>query len=394
MTQDIDPIELSQALIRCASVTPEDGGALDVVQGALRGLGFNCRRLPFSEAGTADVDNLYARLGTGAPHFCFAGHTDVVPAGDAAQWSHDPFGAGIENGRLYGRGAADMKCAIACFAAAAGRFLAAAGGNFGGSISMLITGDEEGPSINGTAKVLKWMRENGEVIDACLVGEPTNPRALGEMIKIGRRGSLNGHLCVPGTQGHSAYPDLADNPIPRLLRMLAAINEAPLDNGNDHFQPSTVEITTIDVGNQAANIIPARAAAAFNIRFNNRHHGDGLEAWIRKCCESVGGDFELSVEINGEAFLAPPGPLSDVVAAAVEEVTGRRPELSTTGGTSDARFIKDYCLVAEFGLIGETAHKVDENVAVADIRSLAEIYQALLERYFAKEAAEARKNRC
>ncbi|HJN23246.1 MAG TPA: succinyl-diaminopimelate desuccinylase [Rhodospirillales bacterium] len=394
MTQDIDPIELSQALIRCASVTPEDGGALDVVQGALRGLGFNCRRLPFSEAGTADVDNLYARLGTGAPHFCFAGHTDVVPAGDAAQWSHDPFGAGIENGRLYGRGAADMKCAIACFAAAAGRFLAAAGGNFGGSISMLITGDEEGPSINGTAKVLKWMRENGEVIDACLVGEPTNPRALGEMIKIGRRGSLNGHLCVPGTQGHSAYPDLADNPIPRLLRMLAAINEAPLDNGNDHFQPSTVEITTIDVGNPATNIIPARAAAAFNIRFNNRHHGDGLEAWIRKCCESVGGDFELSVEINGEAFLAPPGPLSDVVAAAVEEVTGRRPELSTTGGTSDARFIKDYCLVAEFGLIGETAHKVDENVAVADIRSLAEIYQALLERYFAKEAAEARKNRC
>jgi succinyl-diaminopimelate desuccinylase len=259
---------------------------------------------------------------------------------------------------------------------------------------MLITGDEEGPSINGTAKVLKWMRENGEVIDACLVGEPTNPRALGEMIKIGRRGSLNGHLCVPGTQGHSAYPDLADNPIPRLLRMLAAINEAPLDNGNDHFQPSTVEITTIDVGNPATNIIPARAAAAFNIRFNNRHHGDGLEAWIRKCCESVGGDFELSVEINGEAFLAPPGPLSDVVAAAVEEVTGRRPELSTTGGTSDARFIKDYCLVAEFGLIGETAHKVDENVAVADIRSLAEIYQALLERYFAKEAAEARKNRC
>ncbi len=394
MTQDIDPIELSQALIRCASVTPEDGGALDVVQGALRGLGFNCRRLPFSEAGTADVDNLYARLGTGAPHFCFAGHTDVVPVGDAAAWTQDPFGAGIENGRLYGRGAADMKCAIACFAAAAGRFLAAAGGNFGGSISMLITGDEEGPSINGTAKVLKWMRENGEVIDACLVGEPTNPRALGEMIKIGRRGSLNGHLCVPGTQGHSAYPDLADNPIPRLLRMLAAINEAPLDNGNDHFQPSTVEITTIDVGNPATNIIPARAAAAFNIRFNNRHHGDGLEAWIRKCCESVGGDFELSVEINGEAFLAPPGPLSDVVAAAVEEVTGRRPELSTTGGTSDARFIKDYCLVAEFGLIGETAHKVDENVAVADIRSLAEIYQALLERYFAKEAAEARKNRC
>ena len=386
MTKDIDPIELSRALIRRASVTPEDGGALDVVQGALRRLGFACHRLPFSEAGTADVDNLYARLGTSGPNFCFAGHTDVVPVGDAAAWTQDPFGAGIENGRLYGRGAADMKCAIACFVAAAARFLAAAGGDFGGSISLLITGDEEGPSINGTVKVLKWMRENGEVIDACLVGEATNPRALGEMIKIGRRGNLNGYLTVLGTQGHSAYPDLADNPIPRLLRMLAAINEAPLDDGSEHFQPSKVEITTIDVGNQAANVIPARATAAFNIRFNSRHDGGSLETWIRNRCENVGGDFDLAVKVNGEAFLTPPGPLSDVLAAAVEDVTGRRPELGTTGGTSDARFIKDYCPVAEFGLIGETAHKVDENVAVADIRNLAEIYQAVLERYFVKEA--------
>ncbi|HIJ45220.1 MAG TPA: succinyl-diaminopimelate desuccinylase, partial [Rhodospirillaceae bacterium] len=305
-----------------------------------------------------------------------------------------PFGAGIENGRLYGRGAADMKCAIACFVAAAARFLAAAGGDFGGSISLLITGDEEGPSINGTVKVLKWMRENGEVIDACLVGEATNPRALGEMIKIGRRGNLNGYLTVLGTQGHSAYPDLADNPIPRLLRMLAAINEAPLDDGSEHFQPSKVEITTIDVGNQAANVIPARATAAFNIRFNSRHDGDSLETWIRNRCENVGGDFDLAVEVNGEAFLTPPGPLSDVLAAAVEDVTGRRPELGTTGGTSDARFIKDYCPVAEFGLIGETAHKVDENVAVADIKALAEIYQAVLERYFVKEAGKPRENRC
>ncbi len=388
MTKDIDPIELSRALIRRASVTPEDGGALDLVQGALQELGFTCRRLPFSEAGTADVDNLYARLGATEPNFCFAGHTDVVPPGDTAQWTQEPFGAGIENGRLYGRGAADMKCAIACFAAAAGRFLAAAGGNFGGSISMLITGDEEGPSINGTAKVLKWMRENGEVIDACLVGEPTNPRALGEMIKIGRRGSLNGHLCVPGTQGHSAYPDLADNPIPRLLRMLAAIIETPLDDGSEHFQPSRVEITTIDVGNQATNIIPARATAAFNIRFNDHHDSCSLETWIRDRCTDVGGDFELIVEINGEAFLTPPGPLSDILAAAVEGVTGHRPELGTTGGTSDARFIKDYCSVAEFGLVGETAHKVDENVAVADITSLVEIYQAVLERYFALAAGK------
>lgn len=382
MTAAIDPVELSRALIRCPSVTPIDAGALDVLHKTVAGLGFTCHRLPFSAPGTADVDNLYARLGRAAPNFCFAGHTDVVPIGERAQWTVDPFAAEIRDGRLYGRGAADMKGAIAAFVAACERFVRKAGGRFKGSISLLITGDEEGPAINGTAKALQWMRAQGETIDACLVGEPTNPKALGEMIKIGRRGSLNGVLTVYGVQGHSAYPENADNPIPRLMRMLAAITDEPLDSGTDHFQPSTVAITSIDVGNEASNVIPALARARFNVRFNDCHTGDSLKRLIEERLRAVGGRFEWAATVTGEAFLTPPGRLSDIVAAAVRAVTGMTPALSTTGGTSDARFIKDYCPIAEFGAINDTAHKVDENIALADLARLTEIYEAVLARYF------------
>jgi len=382
LTAAIDPVELSRALIRCPSVTPIDAGALDIMHKTLAGLGFACHRLPFAAPGTADVDNLYARLGRASPNFCFAGHTDVVPVGDRTQWAVDPFAAEIRDGRLYGRGAADMKGAIAAFVAACERFVRKAGNRFKGSISLLITGDEEGPAINGTAKALQWMRAQGEAVDACLVGEPTNPKTLGEMIKIGRRGSLNGSLTVYGVQGHSAYPENADNPIPRLMRMLAAINDAPLDDGTAHFQPSTVAITSIDVGNETSNVIPATARARFNIRFNDRHTGDSLKRLIEERLRAVGGRFELAATVTGEAFLTPPGRLSDTVSAAVRAVTGLTPALSTTGGTSDARFIKDYCPVAEFGAINDTAHKVNENIALADIARLTEIYEAVLARYF------------
>ncbi|MBL6958166.1 MAG: succinyl-diaminopimelate desuccinylase [Rhodospirillales bacterium] len=382
MTATLDPLDLSRALIRCPSVTPDDAGALDVLQEALQGLGFDCTRLPFSEDGTADVDNLYARLGSGGPNFCFAGHTDVVPVGDRDAWTVDPFGAQLREGRLYGRGAADMKCAIACFTAAVSEFLSARGEDFGGSISLLITGDEEGPAVNGTVKMLRWLQDQGQSLDVCLVGEPTNPENLGEMIKIGRRGSMNAFITVTGTQGHTAYPHLADNPVPRLLAMLAEIGKAPLDDGTEHFQPSNLEITTIDVGNPATNVIPNQARATFNIRFNDRHTGASLSQYLKTCCQSVGGDYDLRTEISGEAFLTPPGPLSGIIADAARDVTGRSPELSTTGGTSDARFIKDVCPVAEFGLTNATAHKVDENSAVDDIRDLAVIYRRVLEGYF------------
>jgi succinyl-diaminopimelate desuccinylase len=379
----IDPLELTQALIRCPSVTPTDAGALDVLAAALDGLGFTCHRLPFGE-GEARVDNLYARLGDTAPNFCFAGHTDVVPVGDAASWSVDPFEARLVDGRLYGRGAADMKGAVACFAAAASRFLAASGGAVPGSISLLITGDEEGLAINGTAKVLDWLATNGETLDACLVGEPTNPSRLGEMIKIGRRGSLTATLAVVGTQGHTAYPHLADNPTHRLVRMLNEV-AGEIDEGTEHFQPSNLQITSIDVGNPATNVIPARAEARFNARFNDLHTSASLGEWMREAFDREAGDggYTLDIHVSGEAFLTPPGPLSELVSAAVEAELGTVPELSTTGGTSDARFIKDHCPVAEFGLVGATMHKTDENIAVADLESLSRIYQTVLDRFFA-----------
>ncbi len=379
----VEPLELARALMRCPSVTPEDGGALATLAETLDGLGFACHPMTFSEPGTPDVRNLYARRGQGAPHFCFAGHTDVVPVGDPASWTVDPFGAEIHDGVLYGRGATDMKGAIAAFVGAVSRHLAANGAGRAGSISLLITGDEEGPAINGTAKVLDWMAERGEKPDACLVGEPTNPRRLGEMVKIGRRGSLSGWITVPGIQGHTAYPHLADNPLPRLVRILAALTDAPLDEGTGHFQPTDLQLTTVDVGNPATNVIPGSGRAAFNIRFNDRHTGASLIAWVEERLAEIGGEVALQTHVAGESFLTPPGPFSDLLVRAVEAKTGRTPELSTTGGTSDARFIKDYCQVAEFGLIGQTMHKTDERVSLADLAALSGIYEAVIEGYFA-----------
>ncbi len=378
---EIDALGLAQALIRCPSVTPRDEGVLEVLTAALEGLGFTCHRLTFAEDEAAEVSNLYARRGTAAPNFCFAGHVDVVPVGDAAAWSVDPFAAEVREAHLYGRGAADMKGAIACFTAAAARFLGRAP-DFAGSISLLVTGDEEGPAINGTAKVLRWMAERGERIDCCLVGEPTNPTRLGETIKIGRRGSLNGRLTVRGVQGHSAYPDLADNPIPRLIAMLGAITAEPLDAGSEHFEPSTIAITTVDVGNPASNVIPAAARAAFNVRFNDRHTAAGIESWLRQRFDGIHDRYQLEIEVSGESFLTPPGEFSALIAAAIEARNGAPPTLGTGGGTSDARFIKDVCAVAEFGLVGRTMHKVDERVALADIEALTDIYADVLGRYF------------
>ena len=377
-----NPLDLARTLISCPSVTPEDGGALAVLEEALGKLGFSCHRMTFSAPGTQDVDNLYARIGDKTPNFCFAGHTDVVPAGDVEDWSVDPFAGVVVQGRLLGRGAADMKGAIACFVAASARFLNQRDKVFPGSISLLITGDEEGPAVNGTAKVLDWMKDRGETLDVCLVGEPTNPEYLGETIKIGRRGSLNGCLTIPGTQGHVAHPQCADNPIPRLLHMLSKITERPLDEGTEHFQPSNLEITSVDVGNQAPNIIPARAVARFNIRFNDTHSGAALEQWLRQSFDSINRDYQLDVKISGEAFFTPPGNFSKLVENAVSDVTGKTPELNTSGGISDARFIRHFCPVAEFGLVGATMHKTDESVAIEDLEALTEIYLRVLDRYF------------
>ncbi|TDI61626.1 MAG: succinyl-diaminopimelate desuccinylase [Alphaproteobacteria bacterium] len=377
----IDPIELSQSLMRCESVTPLDAGALDVLQSALEGLGFVCQRHVFSEDGTPDVDNLYARLGLGAPNICFAGHTDVVPVGDADAWTVDPFGAKIKDGILYGRGAVDMKPSIAAFVAAASR-LAGERDTINGSISFLITGDEEGPAINGTKKLLQVITDQGEVLDDCIVGEPTNPTSLGEMAKIGRRGSINGQLRVDGVQGHAAYPENADNPVPKILRLLKVLDALALDNGNDHFQPSNLEITTIDVGNEAQNVIPAHATAKFNVRFNSEHSGESIEALLRRALTETNIAYHLDLQVTGESFLCPPGRLSDLMVGAVEKVLGVTPELSTTGGTSDARFIHNYCNLVEFGLINDMAHKVDEHIAVDDVHALGDIYLEVLRNYF------------
>lgn len=370
----LDPVALAQDLIRCASVTPEDAGAMAVLTNALEGMGFTCHAID-SATGGPPIKNLYARLGGSGPNFCFAGHTDVVPVGGT--WTVDPFGGQVIDGRLFGRGAADMKGAIACFVAAVSRFLES--GPAKGSISLLITGDEEGPAVDGTVKVLEWLQARGETLDLCLVGEPTNPRHLGEMMKIGRRGSLNCKIRVFGTQGHAAYPHLADNPIPRLLEMLRRLTEKPLDDGSAHFQASTLALTTVDVGNAATNVIPGEARAGFNIRFNDLHSGASLETWIRGILAEVGGDYDCTIEVSGESFLTQPGLLSDAVADAAQVVTGRRPELSTTGGTSDARFIKNFCPVLEFGLVAQTMHKVDEHVQVADMHALTGIYGRVLE---------------
>ncbi|MDE0058814.1 MAG: succinyl-diaminopimelate desuccinylase [Defluviicoccus sp.] len=382
MNTVVDAVELARALIRCPSVTPEDGGSQATLAGALERLGFACHHVTFSAPGTPDVQNLYARLGTGSPNFCFAGHTDVVPVGDRGSWTVDPFAAEIHDGVLYGRGAADMKGAIAAFVGAVSRFLERRGGGFDGSISLLITGDEEGPAINGTVKLLDWIAERGERIDDCLVGEPTNPMRLGEMIKIGRRGALSGWITLRGVQGHTAYPQLADNPLPRLARMLTALAETPIDDGTEHFQPSNLQLTNVDVGNAATNVIPGVARAAFNIRFNDLHDGDSMLAWVRERLDSVGGAYELETHLTGESFLTPPGRLSELIQHSIGSVVGGEAVLSTTGGTSDARFIKAFCAVAEFGAIGQTMHKVDERIALADLAALGDIYERVIDNYF------------
>jgi len=388
----LDLLSLAGEMIRRPSVTPRDAGALDVLEAALTRMGFACHRLAFGEGETgrdARVDNLYARIGTGKPHFCFAGHTDVVPPGDKAKWSLDPFAGEIRDGQLWGRGASDMKGAIAAFAAAADGFLRAKGKAFKGSISLLITGDEEGDAVNGTDKVLRWMEEKGERPDMCVVGEPTNPEKLGDMIKIGRRGSMTGYLTVTGVQGHTAYPHLADNPAHRLVRMLDAIAREKLDEGSAHFQPSTLQITTIDIGNPANNVIPGEARGVFNIRFNDKHHSKQIAAWLRERFDRAmaeigpGGSYQLEVRVSGESFFTEPGPLSALVSDCVKAETNRTPELSTTGGTSDARFIRRLCPVVEFGGVGQTMHKVDERMAVSDLEGLARIYRRILEKVFA-----------
>jgi len=362
----MDFLALAQALIRCNSVTPADNGAMDVVASALEPLGFTVWRLQF---GT--TPNLFARRGTGGPHLCFAGHTDVVPAG-AAPWSVDPFAGVVKDGLLFGRGACDMKGAIAAFIAAIPEERES------GSISLLITGDEEGPATNGTTKVLSWMQEHGHIPDFCLVGEPTNPKMLGEVIKIGRRGSLNAQISVYGIQGHAAYPQKADNPIHYLVSALAALTAAPLDAGTEWFEPSSLQITSIDVGNPATNIIPGMAAARLNIRFNDLHTGATLEAWLRATLVRYARSFHLDVVISGESFLTTPGPLVDRLQRAIGRVCGREPKLDTGGGTSDARFIARFCPVAEFGLVGATMHQADEAVPVEELRILSETYRAIM----------------
>jgi succinyl-diaminopimelate desuccinylase len=376
MAASTDPVALAQALIRCPSVTPEDHGALGVVELALERMGFTCDRLLFEEEGTAPVGNLYARVGEGPPNLCFAGHTDVVPPGDRAGWRVDPFAGAVIEGVLYGRGAVDMKGAIACFIAATARFLERQ--RPAGSISFLITGDEEGPAINGTRKVVAWLRDRRETLDACVVGEPTSAERLGDMIKIGRRGSLSARLTVRGVQGHVAYPERADNPIPRLLTMLQVLSAEPLDTGSEHFRPSELVITSVDVGNPASNLIPAEARASFNIRFNDRHTARELETALRARLDATGGDYRLEVHAGAEPFRTTPGPFSNLLQALIERELGILPELSTTGGTSDARFIKDICPVVELGLVGATIHQVDERVPVADLEALTRVYQALI----------------
>ncbi len=377
----LDPVALAAAMIRCRSVTPADGGTLAELERALGPLGFACTRLTFGEGADA-VHNLFARRGAGRPHFCYAGHTDVVPPGDEGSWSVGPFTGEVKGGFLYGRGASDMKGSIACFAAAVARFLGD-GGSERGSISLLITGDEEGPAHNGTVKVLEWMKANGHVPDVCLVGEPTNPSRLGEMIKVGRRGSMTGRMVVRGVQGHVAYPHRAKNPIPQMVKLLAALTAHPLDRGSERFEPSNLEVTTVDVGNPANNVIPAEVRATFNIRFNDLHTSTTLTRWVKQTLDAAGGSYELKIEVSGESFLTPAGPFTDLLQSAVKEVLDVAPELSTSGGTSDARFIRNYCPVAEFGLVGETMHKVDERVAVSDCERLTAVYTTVLRRYFA-----------
>jgi succinyl-diaminopimelate desuccinylase len=381
-----DPVAIARDLLRCRSITPAEGGALKFLEATLQAAGFTVQRMTFHEPGAEDVENLYARIGSEAPNLVFAGHTDVVPPGDEKAWRHRPFAGETEGDELYGRGAVDMKGGIACAIAATLDHLAAQK-KPKGSISFLITGDEEGIAVNGTPKLLQWAAEHGEKFDHCILGEPSNVEALGDTIKIGRRGSLNGHLIVDGKQGHVAYPERAVNPIHGLIKLVEALKSEPLDAGSNQFSPSHLEFTSLDVGNKTVNLIPGEARARFNIRFNDKHTLDSLKALIARRAEKAAGGkiaFRLEWEpSNAGVFVTEPGAFSALVTQAIEEVTGRRPHLSTSGGTSDARFITHYCPVVEFGLVGQTMHQVDERVSIADLRALTEIYRKIIERYFA-----------
>ncbi|MGJ4998548.1 succinyl-diaminopimelate desuccinylase [Bradyrhizobium sp. HKCCYLS3077] len=382
-----DALTITRDLIRCPSVTPADAGALGVLEALLKDAGFTTHRVTFSEAGTADIDNLYARIGTEGPHITFAGHTDVVPPGDETAWSLGAFSGEVKDGYIYGRGAVDMKGGIACSVAAALAYLRDHGGQPKGSISFLITGDEEDVSINGTIKLLQWAAERGEKFDHCVLGEPSNQEVMGDCIKIGRRGSQSGTLIVEGKQGHVAYPHRASNPVPDISRLIVALSDEPLDNGSAQFQPSNLEFTTVDVGNTATNVIAGIARAKFNIRYNDCHTQQSLRALVEeRLAKACGNRIRAHIDwlpSNSNVFLTKPGPFTDLAVAAIEEVTGRKPELSTTGGTSDARFISSYCPVIEFGLVGQTMHQIDERASVADIATLTKIYRGILDRYFA-----------
>ena len=382
-----DALTITRDLIRCPSVTPADAGALGVLEALLKQAGFTTHRITFSEAGTADIDNLYARIGTEGPHITFAGHTDVVPPGDEAAWSLPAFSGEVRDGYIYGRGAVDMKGGIACSVAAALDYLRDHDGQPKGSISFLITGDEEDVSINGTIKLLQWAAERGEKFDHCVLGEPSNQEVMGDCIKIGRRGSQSGTLIVEGRQGHVAYPHRAENPVPDISRLIVALSDEPLDHGSAQFQPSNLEFTSVDVGNTASNVIPGLARAKFNIRYNDCHTQDSLRALVEeRLAKACGNRIRAHIDwlpSNSKVFLTKPGPFTDLAVAAIESVTGRKPELSTTGGTSDARFIASYCPVIEFGLVGQTMHQIDERASVADIATLTKVYRGILDRYFA-----------
>jgi len=387
-TPVIDPVELTRDLIRIPSVTPADEGAMDVLERTLTALGFTCRRLAFGDidgvGADARIENLYARRGTASPNLCFAGHTDVVPTGQAEAWSSAPFGAEVKDGVLYGRGAVDMKGGIAAWVAAVSKVLAE--GEVPGSLSFLITGDEEGPALHGTKKVVEALMAEGEVIDACVVGEPSSQQRLGDMIKIGRRGSLNTWITVRGKQGHVAYPDRAANPVPVLARLMARLADHRLDDGYEAFQPSNLELTTLDVGNTATNLIPAEARGRLNIRFNPSHTGESLMAWLNAEAGKAQAESGLRVDVehmhSGDAFLTQPGVFVQAVQDAVEAELGVRPEASTTGGTSDARFIRALCPVLELGLVGQTMHQIDERVPTAELEALASTYERVIATFF------------
>jgi succinyl-diaminopimelate desuccinylase len=382
-----DPVAIARDLVRCRSVTPDEGGALAYLQGVLAKAGFIVHRMTFAEPGTAPIENLYARIGGHKPNLVFAGHTDVVPPGDEHAWRHQPFAGAVADGMLHGRGAVDMKGGIACFVAAALDYLEANGGRpQRGSISLLITGDEESVAVNGTVKLLQWAAERGETFDHCILGEPSNVELLGDTIKAGRRGSLNGTLIVAGRQGHVAYPERADNPIRGLIALMTAL-QAPLDDGSPQFAPSHLEFTSVDVGNTTVNLIPGEGRARFNIRYNDRHSQTALKTLIEhRAHAAAAGRVHYSFEwqpSNADVFVTKPGPFTDLASAAIAEVTGRKPKLSTSGGTSDARFIKDFCPVLEFGLVGQTMHAVDERVSVSDLVMLTAVYRRIIERYLA-----------